>query len=267
MKIMYKLMAGFLALVMLFSIAGIVIVSNLQVIETVDAQVSSDFAINQYATNYERGARKLQVGAYLYSQDSHAMGRQLIEEGKALMAENRENLKMASLSQGLGKELVEIERLEYLSIEATDGVVERVTNPDTDSIKQQNQLQLDLHFLEARIEALNLKLGIFVDKTQEDMTSSLKLAEESGKKTVNVTVTAILASIIIALMVSIFSAKMITDPVKYLTDVANRVSKGDISEKIEVSSSDEIGELASSFKRMINAFKVMEAMTREEADK
>ena len=265
MKIMYKLMSGFILLVLLFSIAGAVVISNLNLIETVNTQVGKDFAINQYATNYERGAGKVQVGTYLYSQDSQAMGKQLIEEGKDAMEQNRENLKNILEDETARKELGEIERVEGLAMAASDQVVARVNNPDKDAGKQDKQLKQDLHFLEARVDALNLKLGTFVDKTQEETASSLKTAEESGLRTINITLYAIAISLLIALVVSFAAAKKITDPVKHLTNVANRVSKGEITEKVEISSSDEIGDLAESFRRMINAFKVMEAMSKEES--
>ncbi|MFZ3058620.1 MAG: HAMP domain-containing protein [Candidatus Methanoperedens sp.] len=265
MKIMYKLMSGFILLVLLFSIAGATVISNLKVIETVNTQVGSDFAINQYATNYERGAGKVQVGTYLYSQGSQAMGKQLIDEGKDAMAQNRDNLKNIMKDEAAIKELGEIERIENLAMEASDGVVSRVNNPDKDASIQEKHLKQDMHFLEARVDALNLKLGTFVDKTQEETSSSLKVAQESGNRTTSVTIYAIVLSLLIALVVSFVVAKKITDPVKQLTNVANKVSKGDMTEKVEVSSSDEIGDLAESFKRMINAFKVMEAMSKEES--
>src|SRR4030066_1259399 len=93
MKIMYKLMSGFILLVLIFGIAGATCISNLNVIKTANTEVGSDFAINQYATNYERGATKVQAGTFLYSQNSQAMGKELIEEGKEALAQNRENLK------------------------------------------------------------------------------------------------------------------------------------------------------------------------------
>jgi methyl-accepting chemotaxis protein len=71
-------------------------------------------------------------------------------------------------------------------------------------------------------------------------------------------------SLLLALVISFAATRMITGPVKHLTNIANKVSKGDLTENVEVSSKDEIGDLAASFKRMINAFKVMEAMSKEE---
>ncbi|MCZ7396992.1 MAG: HAMP domain-containing protein, partial [Candidatus Methanoperedens sp.] len=65
------------------------------------------------------------------------------------------------------------------------------------------------------------------------------------------------------IILSFVMASMLTKPLKVLTDTANRVSKGNIHEKVSISSKDEIGDLAESFKRMINAFKIMEALSKE----
>jgi HAMP domain-containing protein len=48
----------------------------------------------------------------------------------------------------------------------------------------------------------------------------------------------------------------ITRPIKKLTSVANNVSLGDMSDtEIDITSNDEIGELAGSFKRMVVSVK------------
>lgn len=52
-------------------------------------------------------------------------------------------------------------------------------------------------------------------------------------------------------------------PIKQLTDVANRVSMGDLEADVEKISCEEIDELTDSFKRMINAFKIMEAINSQ----
>ncbi|HWQ64611.1 MAG TPA: HAMP domain-containing protein [Methanospirillum sp.] len=52
-------------------------------------------------------------------------------------------------------------------------------------------------------------------------------------------------------------------PIKQLTEVANRVSMGDLEADVEKISCEEIDELTDSFKRMINAFKIMEAINSQ----
>ncbi|HWQ65698.1 MAG TPA: HAMP domain-containing protein [Methanospirillum sp.] len=57
-------------------------------------------------------------------------------------------------------------------------------------------------------------------------------------------------------------------PIQKLTDIANRVSMGDLQTKFEIDTSDgEIIDLAESFRRLINAFKIMEAINREISEK
>ena len=47
--------------------------------------------------------------------------------------------------------------------------------------------------------------------------------------------------------------------------MADKVSNGDLKQKLEVTGSGEIRELAQAFGRMINCFKVMESLLRDDA--
>jgi HAMP domain-containing protein len=70
--------------------------------------------------------------------------------------------------------------------------------------------------------------------------------------------------IVISLLVAGFLSYSITKPIKQLTDVANKVSTGDMTAKMpEIKSNDEIGELAKSFGRMVASIKIM-MMDKEE---
>jgi two-component system sensor histidine kinase/response regulator len=59
-----------------------------------------------------------------------------------------------------------------------------------------------------------------------------------------------------SLLVALMSLTIIKD-VRKLTDTANRISTGDMDVKIDVKRSDEIGELADSFKRMAASVKIL----------
>jgi signal transduction histidine kinase len=56
--------------------------------------------------------------------------------------------------------------------------------------------------------------------------------------------------ILVAVMTSIWFAARVTKPVVSLAEAARRVAAGDLYAKVEVESSDELGELAASFNRM-----------------
>ena len=55
-------------------------------------------------------------------------------------------------------------------------------------------------------------------------------------------------------LISVYS-RTIVKPIVYLTDIANRISLGDLDTKIEIRSSDEVGMLAESFERMQESLK------------
>jgi methyl-accepting chemotaxis protein len=67
----------------------------------------------------------------------------------------------------------------------------------------------------------------------------------------------------LATIATFILANTIIKPIKQLKDVADKVSMGDLQQEIKINSNDEIGELAQSFQRMINAFKISQAMNEE----
>jgi hypothetical protein len=54
-------------------------------------------------------------------------------------------------------------------------------------------------------------------------------------------------------------------PARHLLQRDARLSMGDIDQEVNVQASGEIGELAVSFRRMVNAFKVMNSMMGAES--
>jgi HAMP domain-containing protein len=66
----------------------------------------------------------------------------------------------------------------------------------------------------------------------------------------------ILGIICAGLIIAVFSRTMIRD-IHILIDSANRISRGDTEVTISITRNDEIGELASSFKRMVTSLKIL----------
>jgi nitrogen fixation/metabolism regulation signal transduction histidine kinase len=73
----------------------------------------------------------------------------------------------------------------------------------------------------------------------------------------------------ISVAMAITMGNRITRPLKKLADIAQKVSLGDLTqrhylkEKIDIKTGDEIDELVDAFKRMINAFRMTEALINE----
>jgi methyl-accepting chemotaxis protein len=76
-----------------------------------------------------------------------------------------------------------------------------------------------------------------------------------------------LVTLSIVVMWSFFLASSITSPITQLSEVARSVSMGDLkNSEVHVMTNDEIGDLASSFNRMINSYKILDALSREDGE-
>jgi len=102
----------------------------------------------------------------------------------------------------------------------------------------------------------------------EEFTEAAKFMQESAAqfalKTRNIVI-GILAGtlILIAFIVALFGYRL-TEKIKYLTDVADRISLGDLDAEIsEIRSRDEIGELANAIRRMQGSIRVAIKRFRE----
>ena len=61
--------------------------------------------------------------------------------------------------------------------------------------------------------------------------------------------------ILVAVLASLWFAARVSRPVVSLAEAARRVALGDLNAKVEVESSDELGELALSFNRMVKIWR------------
>jgi len=76
-----------------------------------------------------------------------------------------------------------------------------------------------------------------------------------------------LITLSIVVMWSFFLARSITSPIENLSRVATSISKGDLKDtEVDIMSNDEIGDLAAAFNRMINSYKILDSLAREEID-
>jgi nitrogen fixation/metabolism regulation signal transduction histidine kinase len=77
---------------------------------------------------------------------------------------------------------------------------------------------------------------------------------------------------VISVGLAVAMGNRITRPLKKLADIAHKVSLGDLKQRyylkqdIDIKTGDEIDELVDAFKRMINAYRVTEALSMQTAD-
>ncbi len=74
-----------------------------------------------------------------------------------------------------------------------------------------------------------------------------------------------LLTLSVIMMWSFYLAKSITAPIEQLSEVATRVSQGNLVDtEITVTSNDEIGELAVAFDRLINSYKILDTLAKDD---
>jgi len=104
---------------------------------------------------------------------------------------------------------------------------------------------------------------------QEDTIDDYTNEQENNmEESVSQLRTTVLITVVVIFALVAGSAYVIADrivsPIKELTDIADRVSQGEMDLAVEVEAHDEIGELADSFNRMINSLKIAMEQLEEE---
>lgn len=75
-----------------------------------------------------------------------------------------------------------------------------------------------------------------------------------------------LITLSVVVMWSFFLASSITTPIVRLSQIATGMSKGDlVNPEIELLSNDEIGELQTAFNRMINTYRILDTLAKEDS--
>lgn len=76
-----------------------------------------------------------------------------------------------------------------------------------------------------------------------------------------------IGTILVVFLWSYFVAHHVTKPIVELSSIAARISRGYLPDGvIEVRSNDEIGELVIAFNKMVNTFRILETMAKDEAE-
>ncbi len=93
-------------------------------------------------------------------------------------------------------------------------------------------------------------LQAMIDFQQSLMNRDGQQAEADGKAAIAMTLGLSIAAAVIAIVIALLTTRSITGPVNQAVALAQAVAAGDLSQKIEVTSSDEIGTLLQALKDM-----------------
>jgi len=115
--------------------------------------------------------------------------------------------------------------------------------------------------LQNRSESMDEEVESLIHHSAEELEEAIEevheVAESKVRSVLLTSIAGMAASIVIAAVASIFLAGSITNPIKKLRDLADKVSMGDLDVNNTVTAKDEIGDLSESFDRMVVAVKFL----------
>ena len=261
MKIKYQLFFYFLVIVSIFLIVGFfnnIIKEN---IAHANEEIMTAQSIKTSANGYEAGAKALQTGVFLYVYGNKELGRQFMNEGLKKMAQSRNDLKGLLAGSEMQAYLSEIERSEQKVIEKSNNIV--IVADGSPGQMSLTIIETNLKALDERLTTFDLEISTLIKATGVNMEKAALEIQSQSENTMKLIYVGLFGSFLQSLILALIFSERLTKALKSIEEVVNKVSNGDIYEKLEVYSKDEIGELAESIKRIVNAYKIVEVLDKE----
>jgi nitrogen fixation/metabolism regulation signal transduction histidine kinase len=271
MKIKRKLLISYLLLVVLFVAAGATITYNTSKMQELQTEVKAQVDINNNAYQYAQGLDQKQFGTIVYTMKSTSEGTDImVRSAETLVAASAQLQKdLANDPELLAKfnEVVAIDtsKIDVAITQISNLMVDTSLTPDDQLGQiwtQINTMMTAVTEADAKLAEIRLTTASNVDAAQ---TASLNYAQFST--ILAIAFIAVTAAVSIVLAITI--GNRITNPLKKLVEIANKVSLGDLDqrhylkENINIKTGDEIDELTDAFRRMINAFRLQEELINE----
>jgi HAMP domain-containing protein len=274
MKIRQKLLLSYLLIVALFIAAGVTVALNTTKMADLQNNVKTQIQINNNAYVYQQALDMKQFGTLVYCTENQTLGTQIIVASADTMQPAQDNLtEELANNPTLLAQFNEVMAIDNTTINGAITQATQITNSNTMNdtskfIQTWNQLNILTNGLAQADTALQTVRSATMANVQDAAVQSQNYANFSN--IINITFIVVISAVSVAL--AFIMGKRITDPLKKLADIAHKVSLGDLnqryylSQKIDIKTGDEIDELVDAFKRMINAFRMIEALNKETED-
>jgi nitrogen fixation/metabolism regulation signal transduction histidine kinase len=268
MKIRRKLLLSYLLIVALFIAAGATVTVNTMKMSELQTTVKQQVEINNNAYAYQQGLDQKQFGTLMYSSDNVAQGEQIIVKSANTM-QPAETYLLEALKNNpelLSKfnEVVDIDRNQI------NGAITQVyiIYGGSDPAKYESMWNQLTSLMNAVTQA-DLKLAEVRTTTLSNVDKATLESQNYANFSNIINITFLVVVSVVAVAMAFVLGKRITDPLKKLSEIAHKVSLGDLNQRhylkqnIDIKTGDEIDELVDAFRRMINAFRMTEALSKE----
>lgn len=101
-------------------------------------------------------------------------------------------------------------------------------------------------------EAMATALNGILEGMLEEANSEIQLAVDTSESSLRLGVTFTMIIIVLTIGVAFVMASKIATPIQRITDIAHKLSLGDLNQQVTIRQSDEIGQLAEAFRQLIN---------------
>jgi nitrogen fixation/metabolism regulation signal transduction histidine kinase len=272
MKIRRKLLLSYLLIVALFVAAGATLTYNTMKMAELQSTVKQQVEINDNAYAYAQGIDQKQFGMMVYANVNPTEGVRITVASAETIVKAQTYLQSALTSDPalLGKfnEVVDIDK------NTIDPAIAQInilyTNQTGISENEQlAQIWTQLTTLMNGVSQADGKLADVRSATMANVQTATTTSQNYANFSTILAVAFIAAMTTASVAMAITMGNRITRPLKKLADIAQKVSLGDLNqrhylkENIDIKTGDEIDELVDSFRRMINAFRMSEALISE----
>jgi HAMP domain-containing protein len=269
MKIRRKLLLSYLLIVALFVAAGAAMTYNTMKIAEIQNNVKLQTEINSNAYAYQQGLDQKQLGTFAYSSGNSTVGEQVIVNAAKTIVD-AENYLVNALANDpalLGK-FQEVQDIDNTQInDAITQVVGIYSGNDSNKfVLMWNQLnRLMISTTDADAKLANVRAT-----TLSNVQNATAQSQNYASFSTIIAIASIIGIGVVSVALAFVMGNRITGPLKKLADIAHKVSLGDLNqryylkENIDIKTGDEIDELVGAFRRMINAFRMTEALSSEE---
>lgn len=246
-------------IVALFVGIGVAITLNTMKMSEIQANVNKQVEIGNYANAYQKGFQLRSQGLAEVTNDPENAIKDT-QTGQTLTAATSEylsnNLPKDSTLYTVFSLCKQIDTT--IITPAVDKAIQAYSSKDMTGFAAQMEI----------IENANREVDANMDNFQLLVVENVQAATEESQNYANFSVLLSAAGIssiaVVSIVMALVMGNRITNPLKKLTDIAGKVSMGELEHEVKINSKDEIGDLGEAFQRMINAFKMTSAMSQTE---
>jgi nitrogen fixation/metabolism regulation signal transduction histidine kinase len=263
MKIQRKMLLSYLLIVALFASIGAVITLNTMKMSDLQSTAIKQVEIGNYAAVYQKGV-DLKKAGFLEGSLKDVTSQATDEATAQAMIDATQTYLLNNLPKDstLYAKFIICNDIMNNTIDPSDAQVKLIMNNAlTDRYAELPNRYIQIRDAYAQMSG---NLTDFQVVALEQVETATKESQDYANFSVMLSAIGVTVIAIVSIAMALILGKRITNPLKKLTEIAGKVSMGELDHEIDIKTKDEISDLGEAFQRMINAFKMTSAMSEEE---